>query len=69
MNIHIPAAQTRERRRARAVYGALPSGRSRSASSSARAMRGFMLAEMATLAVLAIGAAGIIALRAWFAIG
>jgi hypothetical protein len=84
MNMHILAAQTRQMRRARAVYGALRTGqpksprvksvrakssRAKSSRASAQPTRGFMLAETAALAAFAIAAAGIIALRAWFAIG
>ncbi|CAN5304122.1 hypothetical protein BH10PSE8_BH10PSE8_06770 [soil metagenome] len=74
MNMHILAAQTRQMRRARAVYGALRTGqpkspRVKSSRASAQPTRGFMLAETAALAAFAIAAAGIIALRAWFAIG
>lgn len=79
MNMHTPAAQTRQMRRARAVYGALRTGqpksprdksvRAKSTRASAQPTRGFMLAETAALAAFAIAAAGIIALRAWFAVG
>lgn len=69
MNMHIPAAQTRQMRRARAVHGALRTRPSKSPRASAQPERRFMVAETAALAAFAIAAAGIIALRAWFAVG
>lgn len=69
MTLPIPAAHARQKRRVRTVYGALRAAPSQRGSSSSRPSRGFMLGEMAALAALVLAAAGIIALRAVFAIG
>lgn len=69
MNMHTPAAHTRQMRRARAVYGALRTGRPNDVLGSARSKGGTLLPEMVALAVFAMAAAGIIALRAWLAVG
>ena len=69
MNMHTSAALSRQMRRARAVYGALRTGRPNDALGSARSKAGTMLPEMVALAVFATAAAGIIALRAWLAVG
>lgn len=69
MTMPIPAAHARQKRRVRTVYGALRPAPSQRRSPADRSSHGFMLAEMAALAALALAAAGIIALRAVFAIG
>ncbi len=69
MNMHTPAAHTRQMRRARAVHAALRTGRASDAAGSARSKGGTILPELAALTVFAMAAAGIIALRAWLAVG
>ncbi len=69
MNMHTPAAYTRQMRRARAVYGALRTERRTDGLASAPSKGVTMLPELAALAAFAIAAAGIIALRAWLAVG
>jgi hypothetical protein len=68
MSIPFPASHTRRQRRIRAVYGALATPRRDISRKPAGVARRFMLAEWAALAVFALMAAGIIALRAWAAV-
>ncbi|MDP3257105.1 MAG: hypothetical protein Q8S58_01395 [Bosea sp. (in: a-proteobacteria)] len=68
MTMSLPDLHSRRRQRIRAVYGAL-AGPSRPASPQPTGVaHRFMLAEWAALAVFALMAAGIIALRAWAAL-
>ena len=68
MSIPFPASHTRRQQRIRAVYGALATPRRPASPRLASVARRFMLAEWAALAVFALMAAGIIALRAWAAV-
>lgn len=67
MNMHTPAAYTRQMRRARTVYGALRAGTPDEARNAPRPKSVPMLLELAALAAF-VAAAGIIALRAWLAL-
>lgn len=68
MTIPFPASHTRRQQRIRAVYGALATPRRSPSPRLASVARRFMLAEWAALALFAMMAAGIIALRAWVAV-
>lgn len=68
MSIPFPASHTRRQQRIRAVYGAIATPRRPTSPRLARMARRFMLAEWAALALFALMAAGIIALRAWSAV-
>ncbi len=59
MNTQMSHAYTTQQRRARAVYGAIR---------SKRPMIGLLAAELGLLALVTLGIAGFIGLRAWLAL-
>lgn len=69
MTISFPTSHTRRQQRIRAVYGALATPRRPASPQRAGIARRFLLAEWTALVLFAGIAAGIIALRAWTAVG